>query len=83
MTDQFFTELQELRNLANDARSQVVGVAICSVAWMNLGEFEKAHLELLKAVAQYQLAAERVERFQRRQIQSEKENPSNGNRNAA
>lgn len=82
MTDQLFPELQELRNLTNDARSQVVGVAICSVAWMNLGEFEKAHLELLKAVAQYQLAAERVERFQRRQIQSEKENPD-GNTAAA
>lgn len=74
MTDAAHAEYTALSRAVHDAAHAVVGVAIVSVAYLNLGEVTKAHIALQEAVLTYELAAEAVEHFHRNQVR--KLNPS-------
>ena len=82
MSDEQFAEYRKLANVRDLRAYETAGIAQLSVAWMNLGEYEKAHKALFESVARYQAAAEAVERFHQTRKSNEKEQP-NGNATAA
>jgi hypothetical protein len=75
------TEFRTLLNSRDYCAYHMVDIAMAAMAFINLGEFEKAQNILQGAVLDYQLVEEKINKFYaetsgRKYSQSEKENSS-------